>query len=208
MKYKKIIKILASLFILCGSLYYVWFVHINFRFEEISKNKVYKSGLIKPENLENFLVKNNIKTVINLLDAHVQDELNPADETHIKAENNKINEINKANKTNIKHISIPSGQVPTKKTLTEFYKVLDDNTSYPVLIHCYHGTGRAEIYSAIYRIEYENWENKDARGKTRFIVEGFGYKSSFANGKSKGDFLMNYKPRNKKNNSTINTMEQ
>jgi hypothetical protein len=98
--------------------------------------------------------------------------------------------------------------VPTKKTLTAFYKVLDDKSNYPVLIHCYHGTGRAAIYSAIYRIEYENWNNADARAKTRVIVEGFGYRSSFSNGKVKGDFLMDYKPRSAKNSSTINTIEK
>jgi protein tyrosine/serine phosphatase len=32
---------------------------------------------------------------------------------------------------------------------------MDNSDNYPVLIHCYHGTGRAEMYSALYRIEYE-----------------------------------------------------
>jgi protein tyrosine/serine phosphatase len=32
---------------------------------------------------------------------------------------------------------------------------MDNKDNYPVLIHCYHGTGRAEMYSALYRIEYE-----------------------------------------------------
>ena len=112
------------------------------------------------------------------------------------------------NNLNINHINIPSGQVPTKKTLTKFFEILDDKTNYPVLIHCYHGTGRAEIYSAIYNIEYEKLSNQEARRKTRFIVEGFGYKSSFSNGKKKGDFLINYKPRSVGKNSTINSLEK
>jgi hypothetical protein len=40
---------------------------------------------------------------------------------------------------------------------------MDNKDNYPVLIHCYHGTGRAEMYSALYRIEYENFTNEDAR---------------------------------------------
>jgi hypothetical protein len=78
---------------------------------------------------------------------------------------------------------------------------LDDEKNYPVLIHCYHGTGRAQIYSALYRIEYEGWSNADARAKTRFIVQALGYKSSFADTKSKGRFLMNYKPRSEVHNN-------
>ena len=204
---KTFFKRLGILFLLAVA-YYIWHVHFNFRFEEISENKVYKSALIKPEKLEHFLLNNNIKTVIDLLDPGVQDRLNPAKQIDINKEDEAINDINKKHNLNIKHINIASGQVPTKQTLNKFYKVLDDQSNYPVLIHCYHGTGRAQIYSAIYRIEYENWSNADARAKTRVIVEGFGYRSSFSDGKVKGDFLMNYKPRSAKENSTINSLSK
>ncbi len=188
------------------ALYYVWHVHFNYRFEEISQGKVYKSALIPPEELEGFLIKHNIKTVIDLLDPGVQDALNPAKQIEIDNENIAIKNINKKHALELQHINIPSGQVPTLKTLTKFYEVLDDEKNYPVLIHCYHGTGRAQIYSALYRVEYENWDNEKARQETRILVEGFGYRSSFADGKPKGDFLMNYKPRKTGTNSTINQL--
>ncbi len=204
---KKVFKSFSILFVFIIG-FYIWHVHFNFRFEEISKDKVYKSALINPNKIEGFLVNNNIKTVINLLDPGVQDALNPAKQGEINAEDKAIQDINKKNNLDIRHINIPSPQVPTQKTLEAFYKVLDDKSNYPVLIHCYHGTGRAAIYSALYRIEYENWSNTDARDKTRVIVEGFGYRSSFSNGKVKGDFLMNYKPRSAGENSTINTLSK
>jgi len=204
---KKIFKTLFAL-LLVSAAYYAYHVHYNYRFEEISKDKVYKSALISPDRLEEFLVKNNIKTVIDLLDPGVQDALNPAKQREIDAEDAAIKEINKNNNLNIKHVNIPSGQVPTKKTLTKFFEILDDKDNYPVLIHCYHGTGRAQIYSALYRLEYENWKNEDARQETRFIVEGYGYRSSFSKGKGKGDFLINYKPRSKGDFSTLNTLKK
>ena len=195
---KKILK-LIGIGLLLGVVYYVWHVNFNYRFEEISKDKVYKSGLIKNKNtMERLLVNNHIKTVIDLLDPGVQDRLNPAKQIQIDTEDRYIKEINRDHNLSIKHVNIPSGQVPTPETLQKFFKVLDDNTSYPVLIHCYHGTGRAQMYSALYRIEYEGWSDKDARAKTRVIVEGFGYRSSFADGKSKGDYLMHYKSRAEK----------
>jgi protein tyrosine/serine phosphatase len=148
--------------------------------------------------MEKLLVNHNIKTVVDLLDPGVQDRLNPAKQVQIDTEDRYIKEINKKNNLNIKHVNIPSGQVPTKETLKKFFEVLDDKSNYPILIHCYHGTGRAQIYSALYRIEYENWSNADARAKTRVIVEGFGYRSSFSDGRVKGDYLMNYKKRDNK----------
>jgi len=203
---KKFFKGIGILLLLAIT-YYIWHVNFNYRFEEISKNKVYKSGLIPPAKLEGFLIKNNIKTVIDLLHPGVQDPLNPAKDQEVQFEDAAIKAINKKHNLNIKHANIPSLQVPTKKTLTAFFKILDDKSNYPVLIHCYHGTGRAVIYSALYRVEYENWSNKDARNKTRAIIETYNYKSSFADGESKGDFLMNYKPRREKENSTINTLK-
>lgn len=203
---KKLLKVLAGVILALGA-YYVYFVHFNYRFEEISKDKVYKSGVIEPSKLDSYLVGNNIKTVINLVDPGVQDRLNPGKQIHVDLEEEAINEINKKRNLNIKHVHIPSPQVPTKETLTKFFEVLDDESNFPVLIHCYHGTGRAQIYSAIYRIEYENWKSEDARQKTRFMVEGFGYRSSFSEGRSKGDFLIKYKPRKEGEDSTFNSMK-
>jgi len=140
MSLKKIFGVFGII-IVAGALYYAWYVHVNYRFETISENKVYKSALIKPDRLEDFLIENNIKTVIDLLDPGVQDALNPATQKEIDAEDRAVKMINEKHALNIQHVSIPSGQVPTKKTLTRFFEVLDDPNNYPVLIHCYHGTG-------------------------------------------------------------------
>ena len=71
---------------------------------------------------------------------------------------------------------------------------MDDSSNYPVLIHCYHGVGRAQMFSALYRIEYEGWTNQEAREQTRLLLKG----SSFDEGAPKGDYLINYKSRSSK----------
>ncbi|MGB0938438.1 MAG: dual specificity protein phosphatase family protein [Colwellia sp.] len=195
--------LIAALLMTIG--YYIWYVHINYRFEEISPNKVYKSALIPPSKIGDFLKKNKIKTVVNLLDPRTQDELNPATQSEIDIEENAIAEYNLINNESVKHINIPSKQVPSEDKIEQFLELLDDPNSYPVLIHCYHGTGRAELYSAIYRLEYENWTNQDAREKTRLILSALGYKSSFAIGQKKGDFLNNYITRKNKSNKESET---
>jgi predicted protein tyrosine phosphatase len=58
---------------------------------------------------------------------------------------------------------------------------MDNSDNYPVLIHCYHGTGRAEMYSALYRIEYEKFTN-EAHVKVRTLKF-----SSFDDGTPKGE---------------------
>ncbi|WP_345973538.1 fused DSP-PTPase phosphatase/NAD kinase-like protein [Sulfurimonas diazotrophicus] len=204
---------LLSLFVLfvaaAGGLY-TWYVYGHYRFETIDPERVYKSALIAPERLEDFLIPHHIKTVVDLLDPGIQDALNPAQQKEIDAEAAAIARINETYGTQIRHVNIPSRQVPTKETLTQFFKVLDDNASYPVLIHCYHGMGRAVIYSALYRIEYLKWQNEKAREWTRplpIMVESRLYHSSFARGHSKGDFLIHYMPRRKGEASTLHHLE-
>ena len=204
--FRKISAGVFSVLLVIGLALY-WHVHVNYRFEEISQDRVFKSALIPPDELESFLLPNNIKTVINLIDPGVQDALNPGDLQNIINEGDAIRQINITHGTEIRHVNIPSPQVPTRETLERFFEVLDDESAYPVLIHCYHGTGRAVIYSALYRIEYEGWESEAARMQTRLhplLVDSTLHRSSFARGRDKGDFLITYEARN----NSPNTFEQ
>jgi protein tyrosine phosphatase (PTP) superfamily phosphohydrolase (DUF442 family) len=182
---------------------YVWFVHVNYRFETVSEGRVYKSAAMPQDTLVSYVSTHGIKTVIDLRDpGGARDALHPERQEEIDAEARALAAL-----SGVRHVNIPSRQVPTAATLSRFFKVLDQEDAFPVLIHCHHGTGRAEIYSAIYRIEYEHWSNEAARQGTRPVIEFAGYRSSFADGKPKGDFLMNYQPRRAGEASTLSAME-
>lgn len=193
---KKRVLLLLPLFFGVGV--YVWYVHFHYRFETIDENKVYKSAAIPPDKLAYYIRKHHIKTVIDLRDGGSYSDLNPVNQSEIDAEAAAVAKL-----SGVEHINIPSPQVPTRETLTRFLTVLDDKSVYPVLIHCYHGTGRAEMYSALYRIEYLHMSAEDARLKTRLIAEMPGYKSSFALSKEKGIFLSHYIPRKAGETSTL-----
>lgn len=163
---------------------YVYDIHINHNFEIISENRVYKSGVIPPDELPKYIKKYNINSVVDLRYPGTGDDVNnPEIPAELKAEKEAIAKI-----PGVVYYNNGSDQVPTQKNLDYFFKIMDDPANYPVLIHCYHGVGRAEIYSAIYRIEYENWENDKARLATRTLVKW----SAFDLGKPKGDFLHGY----------------
>lgn len=199
---KTVVLIVVMLLLGIGG-YQIWKVNINHNFETITEGKVYKSGLIPPDKIASYLSEHKIKTVVDLLDPGVQDALNPAKQEEIDAEAKAVLAYNLKNKASVRHVNIPSPQVPTKKTLTKFFEVMDDPENYPVLIHCYHGEGRAPLYSALYRIEYEQWSNEEARSKTRFFLDSAIHRSSFAKGREKGDFLLGYRPRSDAQESTL-----
>ena len=187
MKNKKIIgfSILALVLVLVGK--YVYDMNINHNFETITESKVYKSGVIPPSEIESYVKKYHIKSIVDLRMPGTNDlVLNPEKPGELQAERNAVAKI-----TGVNYFSNPSDQVPTEKNIAIFTKIMDDKANYPVLIHCYHGTGRAELYSAIYRIEYENFTNEAARSRVRTLVKW----SSFDDRKPKGEYLKAYKSR-------------
>ena len=184
---KKIIIALIGI-VLVGVIKYVYDMNINHNFETITDGKVYKSGVIPPDELESYIKKYNIKSVVDLRFPGTEDLVNnPEIPKELTAERDAIAKIKGVN-----YFNNGSDQVPNQKNLDVFFKIMDDKSNYPVLIHCYHGVGRAEMYSALYRIEYEKWSNEEARNGVRSIIKF----SSFDDGTPKGEYLKAYKSRN------------
>ena len=185
MKKKIIIAVIIIAAIFGGKYYYD--MNLNHNFETITEGKVYKSGVIPPEELPEYIKKHNIKSVVDLRFPGTADEINnPEIPEELTAEKEVI-----AKMKGINYFNNGSDQVPNQHNLDVFFKIMDNPDNYPVLIHCYHGVGRAEMYSALYKIEYEGMDPNKARQDTRFLTKW----SSFDIGKPKGDYLFNYKPR-------------
>jgi len=70
---KKTIILLFSILLL-GILKYVYDVHFNYNFEEISENKVYKSGVIPPKKLRDMFKESSVNSVIDLRFPHTKDK--------------------------------------------------------------------------------------------------------------------------------------
>lgn len=182
--WKKIVLAIVVLAALIFGKSYVYDYKINHNLETITEGKVYKSGVIPPDELPEYIKKYNIKSVVDLRFPGTGDDVNnPEIPAELTAEKEAIAKI-----PGVNYFNNGSDQVPAKKNLDYFFKIMDNPDNYPVLIHCYHGVGRAEIYSAIYRIEYENWDRDKARTSTRFLTKW----SAFDLGKPKGDFLHSY----------------
>ncbi|SFA90508.1 Tyrosine phosphatase family protein [Flavobacterium swingsii] len=185
-KIKKIV-ITLSIIILLFVGKYVYDMNINHNFETITEGKVYKSGVIPPDEIASYVKKYNIKSIVDLRFPGTADLVNnPEIPQELTAEKEAIAKIKGVN-----YFNNGSDQVPTQENVNSFLKIMDNKANYPVLIHCYHGVGRAEMYSAIYRIEYENFTNKEARNNVRTLIKF----SSFDDGKPKGEYLMHYKSR-------------
>lgn len=167
--------------------YHGYQTHLNHNFETISKDRFYKSGVIPTNELADYINKHNIKTIIDLRVIGSEDrKLNPETAKQISDEQLAVAEM-----PQVEYINIPSEQVPDEATVARYLSVIDDESKYPILVHCHHGTGRAVLYSALYQIEKEGLSPEQARQKTHTITAF----SNFDKQSPKGKFLLSYQPR-------------
>lgn len=145
----------------------------------ITEGKVYQSGLLAPDDLRNEARRLGIRTVIDLRE--------PPEE--VRDERAVLSALG------VKHIHLPSTQVPDDGTVNRFLELMNDPVAYPVLIHCYHGTGRSVLFSAIYRVEFEGWDREKARLATRTALRWLLPDASFAAEAPKGAYLLKYPTR-------------
>ena len=74
MKKKVLGVVLVVILVLVGK--YVYDVNINYNFKEITKNKVYKSGVIPPSKIEGYSKKYHIKSIVDLRFPGMKDTIN------------------------------------------------------------------------------------------------------------------------------------
>jgi len=186
---KKVLIVLGVIVVIAVGKY-VYDVNIDHNFETISEGKVYKSGTIPPDQLPEYMKKYNIKSVVDLRKPGTNDLVNnPEVSPELVAEKKAVESVPGA-----RYFDIGSEQIPDQATLDRFYAVMDNPDNYPVLVHCYHGEGRAPLFGAIYKMEYEKIPNEQAREEARWFV-GL---SPFAESKAKGQFVLNYQTREQK----------
>jgi len=164
---------LLGTFLLVGSVYSYW-AWVEHRFLAVTEGQVYRSAAMPPDELVAVVRDHGIRTVIDLRDP--KDGEVTAEQAALAA-------------AGVKHVSVPSQQIPSEATVTKVVEVLGDAANRPVLIHCEDGVGRAVLFSALYRIEYEGWSKEDAR---RAAFWGSGLGRSFLPGGEKARFIEDY----------------
>jgi protein tyrosine phosphatase (PTP) superfamily phosphohydrolase (DUF442 family) len=135
--------------LLAGALYGNWVLREH-RLTVITPGRVYQSAAMPPDALVRVARRLGIQTVV---DFRAYSEV-PA-----------INDEQAAlQHAGIAYLRLPSSTKPPPETVDAFVRALQPEVSagHRLLMHCLDGEGRAVFYSAIYRIEFEGWDNERA----------------------------------------------
>jgi len=74
-------------------------------------------------------------------------------------------------------VRMEAGDIPTGKVI-EALRIIGKSEG-PILIHCWHGSDRTGLISAMYRIVFQKWSREDAIDK--LMNGGYGYHSLYKN---------------------------
>ena len=164
------------------------------RLRVVTPGRFYRSGQLTAAGFEDAFQKFGIRTVINLQE-EARDPLLPAD--YLEEATERESEL--CARLGVKYVSLDGGVLESSnmtaepKLLTDYYKVLDDESSYPVLIHCKAGLHRTGFLTAIYRMDRERRAKADAVRELR--GNGFGtFAATDANLYVKR-YVLDYQPR-------------
>ena len=143
----------------------------------VAAGRLYRSAALPPDRLAQICADQGIRTVIDFRNT----------ESDARAESTALAA------RGIRHVHLPSTQVPSDETVARFLEVLRSHEGEPVLMHCRHGVGRVGVFTAIYRIEIQGWRPSSALLEA-MVYSGFG---SFLPGSPKAQFILSYRPRRK-----------
>jgi tyrosine-protein phosphatase SIW14 len=150
---------LIALLLVVGPVGYAHFRQGQCRnFRAVREGVLYRSGQMSLFALKCAVHDHGIRTVVTLRDAVYPNDPAPdlAEEEYCRAEGIHYCRISP------RTWWAPIGPIPAEEGVRRFRQVMDNAANYPVLIHCFAGIHRTGAFCAVYRMEYERWNNARA----------------------------------------------
>jgi len=151
---KKILKYSLYLFIIIViSLTYI--IHIDGNFYKVNDD-VYRSGQLNKYNLDYYINKYKIKTILNLRGKSTKKYY--------------VEEIKISNKYKVKHIDygISNRVFQNSNKISELINIMK-NSKKPLLVHCAGGADRTSLASALYQYAIENKSIEESKDEFSII---------------------------------------
>jgi tyrosine-protein phosphatase SIW14 len=178
------------------------YIHAK-RFREVIPGRLYRSGQMTAAGFRETIDRYRIKTVINLQ----HENRDPLLANHWLGKST-LHESELCKQLGVKYILLTPDLLPPNNRLDvippavdEFLKIMDDESNYPVLLHCKAGLHRTGRLTAIYRMEYQGWSEGEALRELR--ANGYGFVAASERDEFVIQFIQNYILRAQRSNLPV-----
>jgi protein tyrosine/serine phosphatase len=154
----KVLVGVMALLVVFGASYFLYMEEQG-NFHPITEGEAYRSAILDRDELEHYVKKYEIKSIVNLLGAHPNEPWYK-EEMEVSAEHK------------LKHydISLPVTREPTKEDAWKLVEIFK-NAPRPVLIHCKAGADRSGLAAAMWKVIVDKKPKSEA-GKELSILYG------------------------------------
>jgi hypothetical protein len=144
------------------------------RLRIVHPGRVYRSGQMTAEGFANAVDRYGIRTIINVQDEYPDPTIDASFWTRCTLKESAMCRDLGVRYIHLAPTLISRRLIPEKRppAIDELLAILDDESNYPVLIHCHAGLHRTGILTAVYRMEYEGWTADEAFREMK--TQGFG----------------------------------
>ena len=146
----------------------------NKRLRVVTPGRVYRCGEMNAEGFAETVARLKIRTILNL-----QDDFPDPDVCKSFWDWSTIKESELCRRLGVQYVLIKPDLIQRRlaplerpAAVDEFLRLMDDESAYPVLIHCKAGLHRTGVVTAVYRMEYEGWSPAEAYRELK--AHGFG----------------------------------
>jgi hypothetical protein len=164
------------------------------RLRVVEPGRVYRSGQMTAEGFADAIERYGLRTIINVQDEFPDPDIDISFWGRQTMKESELCRLLGVRYVHLMPTLLPRSLVPQQRppSIDQLLSILDDESNYPVLIHCHAGLHRTGILTAIYHMEYQSWTAEQAFLDMK--AQGFGsWVCTSANDYVK-QFVLTYKP--------------
>jgi hypothetical protein len=165
------------------------------RLREVVPGRVYRSGQMDEAGFAEAVARFGLRSIIN-----VQDDFPNPDVSRGYWTRKTVTEKELCARLGVKYFQLSPDLVRRRragvdrpKVIEEFLALMDQGSTYPVLIHCKAGLHRTGVLCAVYRMEYQGWSPAAAYRELK--GHGFGPWACTAANDYVNQYVLRYRPR-------------
>src|SRR5262249_47990886 len=168
----------------------------NKRLRVIVPGRFYRSGQLTADGFTEAVTRLRIRTIIN-----VQEDVPDPDLPQSYTDPTSVKESDLGRALGVHYVWLSPDLVsrrlahPRPKVIDEFLAIMDDESTYPALIHCKAGLHRTGLLTAVYRMQYQRWSPQTALREMK--ANGFGEWAGTAANDYVPEYVLCYQGRNR-----------